>query len=90
MGYIVDSDAAYLPFFAEGGQGMPMVRGLGADDLSGVLPSYVFATFVACSCAAFSLKRLVHVSVAFSHAKAFGWSSLIVITPLGPGIFIVA
>jgi hypothetical protein len=27
-----------------------MVSGLGTDDLSRVLPPYVFATFVACSC----------------------------------------
>jgi hypothetical protein len=78
-----------VPFFVEGGRGVLMVSGLGANDLSGVLSSYVFATFAACSYAAFSPKYLACVSVAFSHAKASRWSALIVITPLGPCIFIV-
>jgi hypothetical protein len=47
-----------------------MVNGLGAGDLSGVLPPYVFVTFAAFSCIAFSPKRPAFVNVAFSHARA--------------------
>jgi hypothetical protein len=59
-----------MPFFAIGGQGVPTVGGLGTGDLGGVLLPYICATFAACSCAAFSLKRPACVNVAFSHAKA--------------------
>jgi hypothetical protein len=79
-----------VPFLVEGGQGVLMVSGLGVGDLSGVLPPCVFTTFVACSCATFSPNRPTCVNVALSHAKASRWSALIVITPLGPGIFIMA
>jgi hypothetical protein len=85
-----DGEVAYVSFFAEGGQGVPMVSGLAAVDLSGVLPPYAFNTFAACSCTAFSLKHPTYVSVAFSHAKASRWLALIVIMPLGHVIFIVA
>jgi hypothetical protein len=58
-----------MPFFAEGDRGLLMVSGLGTYDLRGVLLPYVFTTFATCSCAAFLLKRLVCVNVAFSHAS---------------------
>jgi hypothetical protein len=79
-----------VSFFAEGGREVPMVSGLGVDDLSRVLPLCIFTTSITCSCAAFSPKCPACVNVAFSHARASCWSALIVITPLGPGIFIVA
>jgi hypothetical protein len=78
-----------VPLFAEGSRGEP-IGGLGADDLSGVLPPYIFATLATCSCATFSPKRLACVNVAFSHARVSHWSALIVIMPFGPGIFILA
>jgi hypothetical protein len=65
----MDNEVAYVSFFAGGGQGVPMVSGLSTDDLSGVLPPYVFATFAACSCAAFLPKRPACVNVVFSHAR---------------------
>jgi hypothetical protein len=49
---------------------MPVMSGLGANDLSGVLLPCVVATLVACSWAAFLLKHPTCVNVAFSHAKA--------------------
>jgi hypothetical protein len=79
-----------VPFLAGGGHGVPMVSGLGAGDLSGVLPPSIFATLAACSCVAFSLNHPTCINVAFSHARASCWSALRVITPLGLDIFIVA
>jgi hypothetical protein len=67
-----------------------MVIGLGADDRSGMLPPYVFATFATCSYDVFLPNRPACVNVAFSHARASRWSALIVIMPLGLSIFIVA
>jgi hypothetical protein len=69
---------------------VPMVGGLGAGDLSEVLPPYVFTTFAACSCTSFLLKHHACVNDAFSYAKASHWLALMVIMPLGSGIFIVA
>jgi hypothetical protein len=79
-----------VSFFDEVGQGELPISGLDTDDLSGVMPPCIFATLAACSCVAFSLMRPACVNVTFSHARASCWSALIVITPLGLGIFIVA
>jgi hypothetical protein len=79
-----------VSFLVEGGRGVPKVNGLGVGDRSGVLPPCVFTTFATYSCATFSLNHSVCVNVAFSHVRPSHWSALIVITPLGPGIFIVA
>jgi hypothetical protein len=48
-GCCVDDEAIYVPFFAEGGQWVPIVGGLGDGDLSGVLILCVFTTFATCS-----------------------------------------
>jgi hypothetical protein len=79
-----------VPFFDEGGRGELVIGGLGTDDFSGVQPPFIYATLDAFYCAAFSPKRTACVNVAFSHGRACCWSALIVITPLGPGIFNVA
>jgi hypothetical protein len=86
----LDDEATYVNFFAEGGQGVPTIGGLGAGDLSRVLPPSIFTTFAAYSYATFLPNRPACVNVAFSHARASRWSALIVISPLGPDIFIVA
>jgi hypothetical protein len=43
----LDAEAPYAPFVANGGQGEPMVGGMGADDMNEVLQSCVFATSAA-------------------------------------------
>jgi hypothetical protein len=91
MGYWLDAEAPYVPFLADRGcGGGAIINGLDADDLNDVLPSCVFAILAAWSWAAFSLNRLAYVIMVFPHAKASHYSTLIVITPLGPCIFNVA
>jgi hypothetical protein len=73
-----------------GVRGVPLVGVLGNDVLQGALPPWVLATLAAWSCTALSLKCLTCDNEVFSHARAPRRSALIVMTPFGPGIFMVA
>jgi hypothetical protein len=84
-----DPKATCVLFLTEGGHGVPVVCGFSTGDLNKVPPPHVFATFATCHCATFSPNHSACVNVAFSHARASCWLALIVITPLGPDIFIM-
>jgi hypothetical protein len=85
-----DVEGTNVPVFATCGRGVLPAAGLGIAVLVGVLPPCVLAILAAKSCASFSPNFQACVSAAFSHAKASCASDLRVITPLGPGILIVA
>jgi hypothetical protein len=59
-------------FFSTDGRGggVPLVGGLDATVLIGVLPPCVLAILAANSCTSFSLNCPMCVSAAFSHARA--------------------